>query len=564
VGSKTTGARSGIRGHAPPERASRVRRWLAPLLIGGVAAVLLFWNLTDTYLWQDEANTAVLAVRLLEHGKPLAYDGRNLISDDNYAAMDVKTFIERTHDGRKAFEDCVRRGVLKPDGMWTFHPWGQFLVAGLSIALLGPTTLAARFPFALAALATVLALYWLARRVFRSTLIASLAASLLTLNVYWLLHSRQARYYALTSLFLILTLMVYLRWQKGARFGAAIFVAVAWCWFQVDYGTVWPVFGILFLDATVHALRTDWRSVSKPITAGLALLAGIAPFIFFYQLAHRQSGLLGTWLHRLRVAVFNLNEFVAPAIVVLAALVWVALRGRRLPPLEARLVAISGAIIVALALWVPTVAPMTFVRYVIMAAPVGALLTAWLSVRLLGAHAPRLAWLAVAVVALTPWLCMPMDGLVAGPKWERTGTILRSELGLIGSDIFAHRVDPNRLVIEWLEKNAVPTDEILVNYEDLPLMYYLPNRIRGGIAAYRAEDDASVPPRYVILRRTVPFVYWPAFKREVDRYYWTQVAVKAPDIRWGNNPDPEGHIQDRTQADDLLFFERVDQPPVAR
>ena len=179
--------------------------------------------------------------------------------------------------------------------------------------------------------------------------------------------------------------------------------------------------------------------------------------------------------------------------------------------------------------------------------------------RVLGPLAPRLAWLAVAVVALTPWLCKPLAAVVRPPRWSRTGTVFRSELALIRTDIFGHRVDPNRLVIEWLEKNSVPTDEILVNYEDLPLMYYLPNRIRGGVASYRAEDDASVPPRYAIMRRTVPFVDWPVYVREVARYYWSAVPVKAPDIRWGNNPDPEGHIQDRSKASDLLFFERTDQ-----
>jgi len=141
---------------------------------------------------------------------------------------------------------------------------------------------------------------------------------------------------------------------------------------------------------------------------------------------------------------------------------------------------------------------------------------------------------------------------------------LRSELAFVRTDIFGHRPDPNRLVIEWLAKNSSPTDEILINYEDLPLMYYLPNRIRGGVASFRAEDDASVPPRYVILRRSVPFVYWPAYKREVERYYWTQVPVKAPDIPWGNNPDPEGHTQDRAAAPDLLFFARADQEAAAR
>jgi hypothetical protein len=142
--------------------------------------------------------------------------------------------------------------------------------------------------------------------------------------------------------------------------------------------------------------------------------------------------------------------------------------------------------------------------------------------------------------------------------------MLRSELSLVRSDILEHRADPNRIVIEWLAENAAPADEILVNYEDLPMMYYLPNRIRGGVASFRAEDDAVVPPRFVILRRTVPFVHWPVYQRQVERYFWTPVPVKAPDIRWGNNPDPEGHIQDRGKASDLLFFARAEQERAAR
>ena len=128
----------------------------------------------------------------------------------------------------------------------------------------------------------------------------------------------------------------------------------------------------------------------------------------------------------------------------------------------------------------------------------------------------------------------------------------------IGTDIFGHRPDPNRLVIEWLQMNSNPSDEILVNYEDLPMMYYLPNPIRGGVVAFRAEDDRVTPPAFAVIRRTVPFVYQSVFAREVARYYWAQVPVQAPDIRWGNNPDPEGHLQDRALTPKLLFFQRVD------
>src|SRR6185503_10682697 len=359
-----------------PPRSASVRRpgargWVPPAAIACAAAVLLFWNLTDTYLWQDEANTAVLAVRLMEYGKPLAYDGRNLLTDDNFAAQDPRTVDERARDPEKAVEDCLRGGTMTRDHTWTYHPWGQFVVAGLSIAMLGQTTLAARLPFALAGLATVLALYWLAYRFLRSSLIATLACALLTLNVYWLLHSRQARYYSLSSLGLVLTLIAYASWQRGARWGAAVFVVVAWCWFQADYGTVWPVLGVLFADAIVRALRADWRSAWKPVVVGLALAAAIAPYIFFYRLASRQSGQLGTWAYRLKGAGLNINEYVVPLIVLLAALVLVIVRWHRLPALESRNVLLGCAIIAALALWVPTVTPMNFVRYVIMAAPVG-------------------------------------------------------------------------------------------------------------------------------------------------------------------------------------------------
>ena len=90
------------------------------------------------------------------------------------------------------------------------------------------------------------------------------------------------------------------------------------------------------------------------------------------------------------------------------------------------------------------------------------------------------------------------------------------------------------------------------------MIYYLPNPIRGGIVAFRAEDDRVTPPRFVIIRRTVPFSYYAVYAREIARYFWTPVPVQAPDIRWGNNPDPEGHFQDRARAENLLFYARAD------
>jgi hypothetical protein len=169
-----------------------------------------------------------------------------------------------------------------------------------------------------------------------------------------------------------------------------------------------------------------------------------------------------------------------------------------------------------------------------------------------------LVGIAAAALAITPWASMPFESLAPLPQMRPNGAIVRPELRALVRHVFQARRDPNQLVVEWLKENALPTDEILINYEDLPLIYYLPNPIRGGIAAFRAEDNARTPPRFIVLRRSVPFVHWPVFQREMDRYQWDTVALKAPDLVWGNNPDPYGQIEDPDTAKDLYIARRRD------
>jgi len=539
-------------------RALGVAEIASVVAITTLAAVLLLWNLGERYLWQDEANTAVLALRMLESGKPLCYDGVNLLTNDNFAAEDPASLEERARNPEAAVAYYVRRGDMKPDTAWIYQPWGQFVVAAASLAALGRTTLAARLPFALAGLATVALLYLLVRRACRSALMAGIASTLLTFNAYWVLHSRQCRYYPLSSLFLVLTLLAYLRWQRGARGGAAGFVLTAWCWFQIDYGTVWPVFGILFADAALAAWRTTRRGPWRPLLVGVALAATLAPFAYYYQLWGRRSVQNVTWPYRFEGTVFNTNQYLVPMLVLLGAAVLLAWRWKSFAEAERRLVAICCAVVVAMLLWVPTVAPDVFVRYVVAIAPLGCLLTAWLLVRGSGTLAPRLAWAAALVPILTPWLGEPTYALISTPFWNERRIAYRVELAQAAEDIFGERPDPNRRVAEWLADNADPDDEILINYEDVPLMFYLDNPIRGGIAAFRVEDDRWTRPRFVVMRRSVPFVHWPVFEREIRRYRWEPVPLHAPDVIWGNNPDPMGHFLNPDPPADLFIARRRD------
>jgi len=519
--------------------------------IYALAAILLFWGLTEKYLWQDEAATAVLAVRMLKFGRPLAYDGKNLLTIDMQDEDEDAELSKRTKEPQAAIDYFAEQGNFKKDTTWKWQPWGLFAIAAASIKLLGQTTLAARLPFALAGFAAVPLLFYLVRKQFASVQAAALSAVLLATNSYWVLHARQCRYYSVSSLFLVLTLMAYARWQWGGR-GAAPFLVSAWCWFQVDYGTVLPVLAALFLEA----LLADPGRFRRTLTAGATLAAGLAPFVWFYDLLHRGSASDTTWGERARQNIFNTNEYVIPALIALAVVYLLARNWRSLKEAERRLISIGCAILAALALWIPAVTVYAFVRYVIIAAPVGAMLTAWLLVRVFGRNW-KLAWLAAAVLIFTPWVSDPLHPIAKPPEWWDGSVWYRAELRDMGDRIFGHQPDTNRLVIDYLRAHARPTDEILINYEDFPLMYYLPNPIRGGIATFRVEDDAGNPPRWVVLRHAADFVHWPVFEREMARYKWETIPLKAPDVQWGNNPDPMGDDDPRA-APNLYIARRVD------
>ncbi len=509
--------------------------------------MLLLWHLGSPYLWQDEAATAVLAQRMLRFGRPLAYDGVNLITIDNFAAEDSTTIDRRTGNPGAAAEYYVRRGDYKPDTTWKWQPWGQFIIAAVSLKLLGATTLAARLPFALLAVGTVLVLYRFALDCFENWSIAFLAGIFLILNGYWVLHTRQCRYYAPSSFFLLLTIAMYFCWQMRRRWGAVAFVIAAWCWFQVDYGTIWPVLGVLFVDALLAERRRFWR----PLLVGVVLAAAIAPFAYYYELWGRISIPMGTWAERFVRDTFNINEFILPVVLGLAALFLLKSKWHSLNSFGRRIVIMICAIFCVLLLWLPTVAPAAFLRYSIITAPLGCLVAAWVFVQV-GNFRRAFMWVGAAIFIFTPWLSLPVHLLK--PSTLRHVSIFRPELTVLYKQLMKQQPDPNRPVIEWLKQNAPPSAEILINYEDVPLMFYLPNPIRGGIAAFRVEDDSKRPPDFVVIRKSVDFVYWPAYQRELQKYQWIPVPVFAADIPCGNCPDPVQRYE--TSSSKSTFFAR--------
>lgn len=172
---------------------SRIRsRTLVPLVV--VLALALFpllYDLGGPPLWEDEGDTAAFAQRIVATGFPTAWDGR--------------TFLDSDYGFR------VAPRLLGRDFVMVGTPWLPFYTAAASFALLGESAFAARLPFALAALATLAAVYGLVLRATGCVRAAFAASLVLLASPQFLLYARDCRSYALNMFLTTLVLAGFLR-----------------------------------------------------------------------------------------------------------------------------------------------------------------------------------------------------------------------------------------------------------------------------------------------------------------------------------------------------------------
>ena len=149
-------------------------------LIGGgyglflaFAFFLLFYHLDNHLLWGDEAETAVLARNVARFGVPRTFDGTNYI------------LLHNLRDENR-------------DHVWVWSPWLQEYLAAGSFILFGPTTWAARAPFALIGWCSLVALALVAYKIYRNHWVALASVVLLGTSEVFLLHARQCRYYPIS------------------------------------------------------------------------------------------------------------------------------------------------------------------------------------------------------------------------------------------------------------------------------------------------------------------------------------------------------------------------------
>lgn len=490
----------------------------SPVLLACAAAVLLLSNLGNQYLWQDEAETALIAKTVLSHGLPLAYDGKNYFSQE---------------EGRDYGRNYVHR----------WHPWLQFYVLAPFFGILGVSTFTARLPFALFGVGTVVLIYFMAMSMWRSRRAGAMAAVLLIVSVPFLLLCRQCRYYAPEMFFSVLGLYAYVRLLARRGHAALLFSASAILLFHTQS----VYYAVLVASVILHCVifRRDRMVIVLALSAGTAALN--APWAVFLAAAHRETTsnvpLARTTVQFAGQFVRMITAYVFPPLILaLAVLVGVVgwARGQRVAWRESS--ELRNAVLLLLFVLIGLLAAALtsdypFFRGIAPLVPVFCALMALILELAMRLH-PTVGL--VAFAGLIVWAPMKADYL-----YEIT-----------------HDYDgPIEGIVKYLSKHGKETDVVAITYGDMPLKFYTKMRVVGGLTG---EDLTPIKnAQWVIVRKHMITSY----ERRVRRYMqenlvgvrYTRIVLDGyPDIPWENREEPgQHHFRTVTNEDPVVIYKRV-------
>lgn len=497
--------------------------WISLALLAGLASVLLLTQLDEPYLWQDEAQTAVIARTVLTDGIPRGTDGRNFFSQEQ---------------GAEYAEGYV----------WRWHTWLSFYVAAGSFAVLGPTTFAARLPFALFGIATVLLGYAAALSLWRSRAAAVASGSLLALSVPFLVLSRQCRWYAMAAFFALLGLHAYTRVGRGERRFSVLLFTSATLLFHTHYLYA----ATLLATLLVHSLWLEREKFRRVFVISTAVTFVNVPWILWFasiRYGEAYADLLDSLEKTLQIGLHlgqDLLLFFLHPIFFLIPLGFLALRAwRREPLLMLPASTRSGVFLLVLFCTLNVIAlgvlsPGAYFRYLTPMVPAafllaGAMLGALADLSRLGAVAFFAGWLALSpILDFVHEIRNDFDGPIEG-------------------------------IVRFLKKHARPGDTVAISYGDMPVKFYTDLRVIGGLTGEDLSRAAGAD--WIILRRHqftgVDRQVKAALKEHLLAGEYLEYRLRFPDTAFENREDPRMHRfrSASKDHDQVVVYGRADRSP---
>ena len=470
-------------------------------------------------MWEDEGDTAALAVNILKYGVPRAWDGMTFIDSDK---------------GARVNDELVM----------VSHPWLQFYLTAGSFFVFGQNNWAARLPFAVAGWLAVLVTYLCAYDLAKNRWIAFCSATLLTASVQFLLFSRQCRYYPLSMLLGCLLVWIFFN-LKSVRSGVLFAIVGTLLFHCHPFGIV--LVGALGLVSFVYPFFAPQRAVlywAGPVIAALTL-----PWITLARNGYAENSQLvrspaqfAGRVVQYAIECASVTPLIGTAVLALIAIAAPALRrrkfadqpaeGRRIPfdPVQLGFLLVTLTTLICYDAAIATTESTDDVwhigiRYTTAIMPLAAIAAGWLIVQIARDRAAiwiplLLLFIFTKLAQLTPWIfwdrkVATFDGkevieahlpqnysdryLNIGQQWAFLGDLSGENPGTFAK------------TCAFLQQHAKAGDVVLTNYEWDPLYFYtrLPQALKifPDYPIYEAAKRKGLPD-YVFGIDRVRWLIW--------------------------------------------------------
>ena len=267
-------------------------------LLAIYSASMIFIGLGDNLLQVDEGNDTFISTNILKFGLPTHSDGVN------------HTML----------------WASSHDGLFVYRPWIPYYIQAFSLSIFGQTTFAARLPFALCGVLSVIFLYRFALKFTGRQFIAFLAAFLLASSIPALIYFRTARYVGLPILLSILLLSFYIEIYKNKKWNPLPLTVVSVIFFH----TMYVEFAGMILGILIHFLIYHKEALSEnrqrvAWAAGITGVFCIPWLIFISPMFSKVTQYLASWntqidlswhgyIKRFLGFLFQVNNYIFPFI----------------------------------------------------------------------------------------------------------------------------------------------------------------------------------------------------------------------------------------------------------
>jgi hypothetical protein len=486
------------------------------LFILFIGSFLLFKNLGNQYLWQDEAQTALIAKTVLSHGIPLGYDGKNFFSQD-LGADYGKNYV------------------------WRWHPWFPFYLLAGFFGIFGINTFIARLPFALFGLAIIALVYFFSRSLWMSKRAGLIAGLLLILSIPFLILSRQCRYYSPTAFFTLLGLYSYFNLTENKKYSLIALGITLMLLFHTHY----VFYGIILLTIFSHAVIFYRDKVKKIFILSLLTAVINLPWImlgsgilsegpFAAKTLDMDESLrfFSRYLSQMTQYIYPLSMIgVSLSVVIFYKIKQKKKEDHRITNNLVLLILFINFSLIAISFFI--ISP--FFRHLTPLIPVCCLILSLVVERCMKFH---------FVAGFAAIVIFAYSQPILDYFYEIT-----------------HDYDgPIEGIVKYLNQNAKKSEIVAITYGDLPLKFYTDMKVVGGLTGEdlspAKQADWVVIRKYVICEKD--WVVKQYLVQNVPWHQYERITINYPDAPFENRESPQEHnYRTVTNEDKVVIYKKI-------